>query len=152
MSNFELFRTGALSLCSEDGKFSYTKIHAQHGISEADWNVLRQKEPWSPVDRRKMKGVLAEIVQITFTISGLPAARIPAEYIAAVVSVVVAPTNCLIAAQEAPLGFDTAKATGLFGPSVVEDVTREKMSALILAYVGGHRSGPRLSSVKAEGK
>jgi len=144
MNSFEMFRNGALALASPDGKFAYTDTHAEYGVSKAHWDKLRSDKPWSPPDRTAMKAVLPEIMNIAFTISGLPSARIPAEYVAAVVATVVHPANLIVAAQICPLGFDALDASGLNGKNQIEDVSRERMVALIIAYAGGLRIAPKV--------
>jgi hypothetical protein len=145
MNAFELFKNGAMALASPDGTFAYTDTHASYGVSKANWDKLRSKEPWTAPVRSQMKAALPEVLNIAYTVSGLPASRIPAEYIAAVVASVVSPANVLIAANIVPLGYDAAMASGLNGPSKIEDVTRERMIALCLAYAGGWRTGGAFS-------
>ena len=142
MNSFEIFRSGAMALAAANGDFAYTDTHAQYGVTKAAWAILRSPKPWTAPERSQMKVAIPEILNIAFTISGMPAKAIPAEYIAAVLAVVVAPSNILIAAQICPLGYDTAMASGLQGISKVEDVTRERMTALCLAYLGDYRAAP----------
>lgn len=134
------FRLGAERLVM--GGISYTEIHREHGITQADWDLLTQEAPWTPEQSRQVRGVLASIIEVCMTIAGMPAVPLPGQYAAAVIAIVVAPANRFVAAEKVPDTFDAAAASGLEGSMKVEKMGRETMFGLVMAYSGGFGGEP----------
>lgn len=139
MNHFDIFRIGAKGLVIPT--MDYSSVHQMHGLSQEDWDLLTQKEPWTITHRQKARSLIAECVNISLTIAGLPAQPLPAQYVAAVISCVVAPANRLVAAMRAPETFDGVAASGLLGGQEVQPVTTEQMVSLVMAYSSGYESG-----------
>lgn len=135
MNHFQIFRQGALSLVTET--MAYTKIHRQYGLSQDDWELLTQPEPWNVQQRQRARSIIAEAVTISLTIAGLPAQALPAQYVAAVIATVVRPANMLVASTRAPEAFDAMNASGIMSSTEVQPVTVEQMQSLVMAYAGG---------------
>lgn len=140
MNMFDCFRRGAMGLATQ--AMQYSSVHAQYGLSQDDWELLTSPVPWNVEERRRVRSVLAEAVQISLTIAGLPAQSLPAQYVAAVISIVVAPTNRLVAATRAPESFDAMGAANVEQPFKVTPVSIEQMQSLVMLYSGGWSSEP----------
>ena len=99
---------GAQILAAADSK--YTTLHKGHGIEENHWDLLTQKEYWSPDQARQIRSILASIVEVAMTIAGMPSIPMPGQYVAAVIAEVVAPPNRMLACTKAPDTFDAIEA------------------------------------------
>lgn len=142
MSNFfEVFQNGANALVS-DG-FRYGKIHAQHGLSQSEWDLLTQNEIWTQVERRKVRSILSEVINVSLTIAGLPSTPLPGQYVAAIIAKLVAPCNRIVCCQRVPETYDAMAASGLSGTVEVNPMSAEQMVALVLAYSGYYKGEPR---------
>ena len=71
------------------------------------------------------------------TLAGMPAAPLPAHYVAAVVVKLVAPCNRLVAAQRTPEAYDAMSASGHKQSIAIEMVPQETMISLVMAYSSG---------------
>jgi len=134
------FRLGAESLVR--GSAKYTELHRSHGISETDWLLLTQEEPWTPEETRQIRSILASLIEVCMTISGLPPVPLPGQYCAAVIAIIVGPANRFLASTKAPETFDAAAASGLEGQVRIDKVRQETMFSLVLAYSGGYGDEP----------
>lgn len=141
------FRIGAETLVR--GGIAYTDLHRSHGISQTDWELLTQAAPWTPEEARSVRSILASIIEVCMTISGLPPVPLPGQYAAAVIAIVVGPANRFLAAQKVPDTFDAAAASGLEGAMEIKPMKAEQMFSLVLAYSGGFGGEP-LPRVVAE--
>ena len=110
------FRLGAESLVR--GSTKYTELHRSHGISQADWTLLTQDEPWTPEQVRQIRSILAGVIEVCMTIAGLPPVPLPGQYAAAVIAICVGPANRFLAAQKVPDTFDAIAASGLEGKGI----------------------------------
>lgn len=129
---YELARFGA----------AHTPKHAAAGFSAAEWELLTSREPWGPTEGKNVRSILAEAVNVSLTMAGLPAVPMPAEYVAAVIYVLVAPVNRMVAASRAPEAYDAVKASGLAAPVEIEAVRQETMMSLVQAYSSGYLTDP----------
>lgn len=134
------FKAGAAELAREGLK--YSEIHRAHGISQADWQLITQKEFWTPEQYRSVRSLLANLVEVSMTVAGLPSVPLPGHYVAAVIAICVAPANRIMAAQKAPETFDAIAASGIAETFVVRPMQREQMIALVMAYSGGFGGEP----------
>lgn len=134
------FRVGAESLVR--GSVKYTELHRSHGITQVDWDLLVQDEPWTPEQARQIRSILASIIEVCMTIAGLPPVPLPGQYAAAVIAIVVAPANRFLAAQKVPDTFDAVAASGLEGAVEIQPTKPEQMFGLIMAYSGGYGGEP----------
>lgn len=134
------FRLGAESLVR--GSTKYTELHRSHGITQADWDLLVQDEPWTPEQVRQVRSILASTIEVCMTIAGLPPVPLPGQYAAAVIAIVVAPANRFLAAQKVPETFDAVAASGLEGKVDIRPVKQETMFGLVMAYSGGYGGEP----------
>jgi len=134
------FRLGAETLARAGTK--YTELHRSHGITQTDWELLSQEDPWTPQEARQVRTILASVIEVCLTISGLPPVPLPGQYAAAVIAVVVAPANRFLAAQKVPDTFDAAEASGLQGTMAIRPMKAEQMFSLVLAYSGGFGGEP----------
>jgi hypothetical protein len=134
------FRMGAESLVR--GSVTYTELHRSHGIQQADWDLITQEEHWTPEQVRQVRSILASVIEICMTIAGLPAVPLPGQYAAAVIAIVVSPSNRFLAAQKVPETFDAVAASGLEGAVDIKPVKQEQMFGLVMAYSGGYGGEP----------
>lgn len=142
------FRQGAERLASSQ----YGSLHKEFGISEVDWKLVTQEEHWTMEQMRASRAVIASVVEVALTVCGMPPVPLPAQYVAAVIAIVVAPANRMVAAMKAPDTFDAFAASGLQETVEVKPATREQMMALVVAYSGGFGGEPmpRLNSEVVE--
>ena len=140
MDIHKAFQLGAKLLAANEAK--YTELHKGHGIDQYHWQILTQKEYWSPDQARSMRQVLADVVNVSLTIAGMPALPLPGQYVAAVIAEVVAPPNRMLACTKAPDTFDAAAASGITETHEVKPMHYTQMMALVLAYSGGYGGEP----------
>ena len=132
------FRMGAELLAGSQ----YAKLHKEFGIAETDWLLITQEEHWTPSQQRTARAVIAQVVEVALQVSGMPPVPLPAQYVAAVIAIVVAPANRLVAAMKAPDTFDAFQASGLAQTVEVVPASREQMMSLVMAYSGGFGGEP----------
>ncbi len=133
MDIHKAFRKGAEAIASQ----TYQQIHQNHGIAQIDWELLTQSESWTPQESRAIRAILAQVIEVSLTVAGMPPAPLPAQYAAACIAIVVAPANRLTAAMKCPDTFDAVQASGLRQTVAIETASREQMMSLVLAYSGG---------------
>ena len=148
MDHLRMFDLGALALGSL-GK-EHTARHAAVGFSAEEWELLTTEELWSSDQRRRVRSILAECVNATLSIAGLPPTPLPAQYVAAVICAVVSPCNRLVAAMRAPETYDAVAASGLSGPVEIEPSRQETMVSLVMAYTEARPAEPPVVPVVAE--
>ena len=135
------FQIGGEILAKE--KCKYTELHKGHGIDQYHWEILTQPEYWSPDQSRQIRSILANVLEVSMTISGMPAVALPGQYCAAVIANVVAPCNRLIACLKAPETFDAESASGLVGTHEIKEMPWQQLMALVMAYSGGLTGEPQ---------
>jgi hypothetical protein len=134
------FKIGARRIAKDEKR--YTDLHKAHGIEQAHWELLTQREYWTPDQARAVRSVMANVIEVSMTIAGMPAVPLPGQYVAALIAEVVAPCNYMIAAVKAPDTFDATDASGLVGSEEVRTMEYQQLMALILAYAGGYGDEP----------
>ena len=134
------FKYGARKIASEGRR--YTELHKAHGIEESHWRLLTQEEYWTPEEARAIRSILANVVEVSMTIAGMPSIPLPGQYVAAVIAEVVSPLNRMLACVKAPDTFDATDASGLLQTSEVTEMKVQQMMALVLAYSGSYESEP----------
>jgi hypothetical protein len=142
------FRYGAEQLVH--AQYEYTELHKGHGIDEFQWKVLTQDEYWTPNQARDMRAVLANVLEVSLTIAGMPAIPLPGQYIAALIAIVVKPANRIVACSKSPDTYDAVKASGLLDEVVVEPMRVEQLISLVMAYSGGVGAEPQATKLPAE--
>jgi hypothetical protein len=140
MNVFESFRAGAKVLAKAGRE--YTELHKSHGIDQTEWELLTQNEYWTADQAREVRTVLANIIEVSMTIAGMPAIPLPGQYVAAVIAECVAPCNRLVAVTKSPDTFDAADASGLLQTSEVKDMTKQQLMALVIFYSGSGTKEP----------
>ena len=120
----------------------YTQLHKGHGIDLHHWEILTQREYWSPDQTRQIRAILANAVEVSMTISGMPAIPLPGQYVAAFIAHVVAPANRLLACTKAPDTFDADAASGILMTHEIKDMSVQQLMALTMAYSGGFTGEP----------
>lgn len=141
MDIHKAFRHGAEILAQNHCK--YTSLHKGHGIDPYHWEILTQNEYWSPDQAREMRSVLANVLEVSMTIAGMPAVPMPGHYTAALIATVVAPCNRLLACTKAPDTFDALAASGLMQTYEVKPMSHEQLMALVILYSGGAFGEPQ---------
>lgn len=136
-------------MLARDG-LQYGEIHRAHGISQADWKLITQEEFWTPEQYRSVRSLLANVVEVSMTVAGLPSVPLPGQYVAAVIAICVSPCNRIMAAQKAPDTYDAVVASGLQETFQVRPMPREQMVSLVLAYSGGFGGEPPMQRLNAE--
>ena len=134
------FKIGARRIAKDDKQ--YTDLHKAHGIEQAHWELLTQGEYWTPDQSRAIRSILANVIEVSMTIAGMPAIPLPGQYVAALIAEVVAPCNYMIAAVKAPDTFDATDASGLLGGAEVRTMEYQQLMALVIAYAGGYGEEP----------
>ena len=120
----------------------YTADRAAYGIREEDWELLTRDELWTPDDLRRIKSILTELVQISLTVAGLPATRLPGQFAAALIVEVVHPCNVVSACWRAPESYDAVNASGITKEVDITAMQPEQILAIALAFLGGDRTEP----------
>ena len=138
MDLHQSFRLGAQALATGQ----YSEIHAEFGISKVDWDLLTQEANWVPHEARAIRAILANVIEVSLTIAGMPPVPLPGQYVAATIAVLVAPLNRLVACQKSPDTFDANAASGLLGDVVIEPMRPEQLMSLVIAYSGGFGGEP----------
>lgn len=139
------FKYGARKLAKDN--CAYSELHKGHGIQEDHWRLLTSTEYWTQQEARQIRAILANAIEVSMTIAGMPAIPLPGQYVAAFIVEVVAPCNRYLAAIMAPDTFDAVDASGLLSTHEVKTMPREQMLALVLAYSGGYDGEPNASRV-----
>lgn len=142
------FRQGASQLARDHCK--YTALHKGHGIDPYHWEILTQKEYWSPDQARDMRSIIANVLEVSMTIAGMPAVPMPGQYLAALIAHVVAPANRLLACTKVPDTFDAIAASGLMQTHEVRPMKVEQLMGLVIAYSGGLSSEPQADKLPLE--
>ena len=140
MNIHEAFKHGAQILAKNDCK--YTNLHKGHGIDKHHWDLLTQDEYWSTDQMRQIRSILANVLEVSMTISGMPAIPLPGQYVAAMIAEVVKPCNRMVACMKAPDTFDADAASGIMGTHEVKDMPVQQLLALVIAYSGGFPGEP----------
>ena len=148
MDIHKAFQHGAEILAQNNCK--YTTLHKGHGIDQHHWDLLTQKEYWSPDQARQMRSILASVIEVSMTISGMPAIPLPGQYVAALIAEVVAPCNRFIACTKAPDTFDANIASGILGTHAIQDMSVQQLMSLTLAYSGGFPGEPSAHKLPRE--
>lgn len=141
------FKRGAVILA--EGQ-SYGSIHREMGLLEPDWQLLVQDEHWTPAESRRIRSILANVVEVALTIAGMPAVPLPGQYVAAVIAICVAPANRMVACQRVPETFDAVAASGLHADFEIRAMRSEQMMALVIAYSGGLGGEPPVDRLSTE--
>jgi hypothetical protein len=136
----DAFKVGAKQLAFNQRQ--YSELHKAHGIEPGQWELLTQEEYWTPDQARQIRSILANVIEVSMTIAGMPAVPLPGQYAAAVIAEVVAPANRMLACLKTPDTFDAFDASGLMQSFEVRDMPKEQMMALVLAYSGDYRGEP----------
>lgn len=150
MEIHKAFKMGAQKIAADQCK--YTTLHKSHGIEEANWNLLVQREYWSPDEARQIRNILASACEVSMTIAGMPAVPLPGQYVAAFISEVVAPPNQMLACVKAPTTFDAFHASGIMGEFKVQDMTLQQLMSLVILYNGNGQGEPHGQKLPKEVK
>lgn len=114
------------------------------GVSEEDWRVATGETPWTGADRSRVEQVMKSLIYGTVDVIGMPRHEVPAEFVAAVISVFIAPCNAMVAcgimdahitAQQMVAG-ETGAA-----PHGVAPVTAPRLFAMVIELLSDHRTG-----------
>lgn len=132
MNMFEIFRRGASVLAN--ASLSYGDLHKMYGIAIEDWKLLTTDKLWTLSERQKIRSILIEMINISLTIAGIPPQSLPVQYVAALISSLVAPCNRLVACSCSPETYDAVAASGLEGPVQFVNTDRQTLTSLVLAY------------------
>ena len=108
------------------------------GLSNDDWEQLTGNTPWTVSDRPKVSRTLTDLIYASVELLGLPRFRIPAEYVAAVVAVFVAPAN--IFAASSWVGSDLIASEDLISGKAASPVGTDEVFALVgVAYANAQQ-------------
>ena len=140
MDIHKAFQVGAEKLAANQCK--YTELHKGHGIDPFSWKILTQEEYWSPEQARDMRATLANVVEVSMTIAGMPAIPLPGQYVAALIAHVVAPCNRMLACTKAPKTFDAIAASGIQQTYEVKEMSVEQLISLVIIYGADFQGEP----------
>ena len=138
------FKIGAKRIAKDEK--AYTDLHKAHGIEQAHWELLTAREYWTPDEARAIRSILANVVEVSMTIAGMPAIPLPGQYVAALIAEVVAPCNWMLAAVRAPDTFNAMDASGLMQETEIKPMEYQQMMSLIMAY-GGDFTGQPMADI-----
>lgn len=141
------FRAGAMALAVGD---AYGELHRNYGLLEADWRLLTSDSHWTPDEARRIRAILATVIEVALTIAGMPAVPLPGQYAAAVIASVVSPANRIVACMKVPDTFDAVAASGLHQEFEIRRMLPEQMISLVLAYSGGLGGEPPADRISAD--
>lgn len=148
MNIHDAFKIGAKQLAFNQRQ--YSELHKSHGIEPAQWDLLTQDEYWTPDQARQIRSILANVLEVSMTIAGMPAVPLPGQYAAALIAEVVAPANRLLACMKCPDTFDAFNASGVNQTFEVKDMPKEQMMSLVLAYSGEYPGEPQRGRIPRE--
>lgn len=140
MDLHQAFKVGARRIAEDNRR--YSELHKAHGIEEAHWKLLTQDEYWTTDQARSIRSILANAIEISMTIAGMPPIPMPGQYAAALIATVVTPCNWMVACVKAPDTFDAFDASGLLGPTEINDMTPQQLMGLVIAYGADYRGEP----------
>lgn len=140
MNVHEAFKVGARIIAQDNRK--YSDLHKGHGIEEAHWQLVTQEEYWSADQARQIRSILANVLEVSMTIAGMPPVPLPGQYVAAMIAEIVSPCNRMMACVKAPDTFDADAASGLQGTHEIKEMGFQQLMSLTLAYSGGYPGEP----------
>jgi hypothetical protein len=144
MNLHDAFMIGALQLAKANKQ--YADLHKAHGIEQSHWDLITQEEYWTTDQQRAVRSILANVLEVSMTIAGMPPVPLPGQYVAAVIATVVAPANRIVACSKAPDTFDAFDTSGLLGGKQTDEPEKMKFQQLLsltMAYSGGYRGEPQ---------
>jgi len=141
------FRYGAAQLARGD---AYGELHRSYGLLADDWELLTQDAHWTPDESRRVRSILASVIEVSLTIAGMPAVPLPGQYAAAVIAIVISPANRMVACFKVPDTFDAVAASGLHQEFEIRRMKPEQMVALVLAYSGGLGGEPAMDRLPVD--
>lgn len=121
----------AMSLIAQQGKVGYLDLI---GVSQEDFNKVTSDVPWLPSDRNRVTSTLNTLLSGVLDSCGLPRFPLPCEYIAAGLSIWVAPGNLHLACSFMERS-STASQLGA-GVDEPERCTAQQLFALIVQFHG----------------
>lgn len=144
----KMFDLGALHLAKHAGE--HNTVVQDAGITQQEWEILTKQDLWNRTEARAVPEILASVIGACLTYAGLPSVPLPAQYVACVICRLVHPCNRYTAAMRSPRAFDAVSTEGhaLGGQEVeVEDVSKQRMIALVTAYSSGHVFNDSVSDI-----
>jgi hypothetical protein len=142
MNVHDAFMIGAMKIAQNEKK--YMDLHKSHGIEQSHWELITQEEYWTSDQARAVRSILANVVEVSMTIAGIPPTQLPGQYVAAVIATVVAPCNYMVASIKAPDTFDALDTSGVMAmvPEQPKPMTAQQIMSLVIAYAGGYKGEP----------
>ena len=134
----EMFDQGARIIESYDEKFGPKHISA--GLTEYNWDLLRQDDIWNADQAADVRLVIIEAINASLTVAGIPAGPMPGHYVAAVIARLVQPCNWLVACHRVP---ETYNATGASGAALICEIRPmdvKQLMSLVLVYAARDRA------------
>jgi hypothetical protein len=140
MNLHDAFMVGAMKIAQNDCK--YLDLHKAHGIEQSHWELITQEEYWTQDQARAVRSILANVIEISMTIAGMPPIPLPGQYAAAVIATVVSPCNRMVACIKCPDTFDALDASGLLQETEIKPMKPEQLMGLTMAYSAGYKGEP----------
>ena len=128
----EMFDQGARIIESYGEKFGPKHIRA--GITEDNWDLLRQDDLWSADQAADARSFITEAINASLTVAGIPAGSMPGHYVAAVIARLVQPCNWLTACHRVPETYNAVQASGVAVSSEIVPMDVRQLMALVLEY------------------
>ena len=69
------------------------------GVSDADWALTTGENPWCAADRHRVRATLDALTYGSMDLAGVPRFPVPAEYLAAILTVFVHSSNRMVASR-----------------------------------------------------
>ena len=134
----EMFDQGARIIESYGEKFGPKHIRA--GITEDNWDLLRQDDLWSADQAADARSFITEAINASLTVAGIPAGSMPGHYVAAVIARLVQPCNWLTACHRVPETYNAVQASGVAVSSEIVPMDVRQLMALVLEYGARQRA------------
>ena len=134
----EMFNQGIRIIESYGEKFGPKHIRA--GLTEDNWDLLRQDDLWDADQAADARSVISEVINASLTVAGIPAGSMPGHYVAAVIARLVQPCNWLTACHRVPETYNAVQASGVAVSSEIVPMDVRQLMALVLEYGARQRA------------
>ena len=128
----QMMRQGARMIASSAA--GWTRAMEECGLTIEERDLLIDKRLWTPMQRRQCREALADLTYASLTVAGLPATRVPAEYVAALIAETVEPPNWYIACHRAPPTYSALDVNSGTLPQEIETLEPEILLSLVMQY------------------
>ena len=134
----EMMDQGACIIESYGEKFGPKHIRA--GLTEDNWDLLRQDDLWDADQAADARSVVTEAINACLTVAGIPAGVMPGQYVAVCIYRLVRPCNWMAACHRVPETYNAVQASGVAVSSEIVPMDVKQLIALVLEYAARGRA------------